>query len=74
MIRPQCKSIVNLMVATLTASSKAAARRNAVGESTSRCDPANQPRRVRMAFVLVNDRWRCTFTDETQGVPLPRSF
>ncbi|MBB5061483.1 hypothetical protein HDF16_006219, partial [Granulicella aggregans] len=27
-----------------------------------------------MAFVLVNDRWRCTFTDETQGVPLPRSF
>ena len=27
-----------------------------------------------MAFVLMNDRWRCIFTDEAQGTTLSRTL
>ena len=42
--------------------------------SCSRCNSPNKPRRVRMAFVLMNDRWRCIFTDEAQGTTLSRTL
>jgi hypothetical protein len=39
-----------------------------------RCDPANKPRKVRMAFTLVGDHWHCTFSDEERHIPLPRTY
>jgi len=39
-----------------------------------RCNPANKPRRVRLAFIRVGAHWHCSFSDEDRRVSLPRTY